>query len=79
MAPKSVKYGAWKSPISSAFIAESSITLAGMTQHQGEVYWVEGQPIDAERRAASLLLTVCILLLRSSDRERPSRADPLGR
>ncbi|KAL3821952.1 hypothetical protein ACHAXA_004440 [Cyclostephanos tholiformis] len=42
-------YGAWESPITSRAITAGSVRLGPVYFHDGEVYWVEGRPMEGGR------------------------------
>jgi dipeptidyl aminopeptidase/acylaminoacyl peptidase len=48
--PDAAPYGSWQSPITAALIAAGSTPLAGLEFSAGDVYWLEGKPLEAGRQ-----------------------------
>ena len=46
---KTAPYGSWKSPITSDLIVAQSITLSEVRLDGGQVYWLEGRPLEQGR------------------------------
>ena len=47
--PQVAPYGAWKSPITAELIAAGTIRLGQVALDGGDVYWVEGRPVEGGR------------------------------
>ncbi|MDJ0925156.1 MAG: prolyl oligopeptidase family serine peptidase [Acidimicrobiia bacterium] len=44
-------YGSWDSPISVSMLTEAGVSLAGVSSDGGDVYWLEGRPLEGGRQA----------------------------
>ncbi|HEY7270715.1 MAG TPA: prolyl oligopeptidase family serine peptidase, partial [Dehalococcoidia bacterium] len=51
-------YGSWKSPVTADVIVSSTISLGGVAIDRGDVYWLEGRPLEGGRQ---------VLVRRASD------------
>ena len=49
-------YGAWKSPITSRAITAGSVRLGPVYYADGDVYWLEGRPLEGGRNVLCRLL-----------------------
>src|SRR5438128_2720649 len=47
--PEAAPYGGWRSPISATSIAAGAVSLAAPEIVDGDVYWLEGKPLEAGR------------------------------
>jgi dipeptidyl aminopeptidase/acylaminoacyl peptidase len=47
--PEAAPYGAWRSPITAASIAAGGVALSSAAISDGDVYWLEGKPLEAGR------------------------------
>jgi dipeptidyl aminopeptidase/acylaminoacyl peptidase len=47
--PQAAPYGGWHSPISAADIASAAVPLSGPELVGGDVYWLEGKPLESGR------------------------------
>src|SRR5438309_6970615 len=47
--PEAAPYGGWRSPISASLIAAGGVSLAAPEIVDGDVYWLEGKPLEAGR------------------------------
>jgi dipeptidyl aminopeptidase/acylaminoacyl peptidase len=47
--PEAAAYGGWRSPITAASIAAGGVALAFVDIVDGDVYWLEGKPLEAGR------------------------------
>jgi dipeptidyl aminopeptidase/acylaminoacyl peptidase len=47
--PEAAPHGSWRSPITAASIAAGGVSLAGPNIVDGDVYWLEGKPLEAGR------------------------------
>src|SRR5713226_2026901 len=47
--PEAAPYGGWRSPITAASIAAGGVSLAFPDIVDGDVYWLEGKPLEAGR------------------------------
>lgn len=45
----SAPYGTWKSPITTDQIVQGTIGLSSPTFHKGDLYWIEGRPLEGGR------------------------------
>jgi dipeptidyl aminopeptidase/acylaminoacyl peptidase len=47
--PESAPYGGWRSPITAASIAAGGVSLSTLDLVDGEMYWLEGKPLEGGR------------------------------
>jgi dipeptidyl aminopeptidase/acylaminoacyl peptidase len=51
MLPALKAYGTWPSPISSELLTSAQVTLAELRFNDGDLYWLEGRPLEGGRTA----------------------------
>lgn len=44
-------YGSWDSPITVSMLTEAGVRLGGVTTDGGDLYWLEGRPLEGGRQA----------------------------
>src|SRR4051794_26297512 len=47
--PTTAPYGSWASPITSDLIVQASISLSDVLLDGGDIYWLEGRPLEGGR------------------------------